>query len=61
MKVLSHFECVNLKTFDFGASFRDSDIDSLEQIAILTGIEEEFHTVFEDNVFDNFTNMNDVV
>ena len=32
-------------------------MDSLEQIALLTAIEEEFHTVFEDRVFENFSNL----
>lgn len=61
MKVLSHFECVNLRTFQFGDSFQSANVDSLEQIAILTSIEEEFHTVFEDTVFDSFLDMDSVV
>ncbi len=61
MKVLSHFECVNLRTFAFSDSFKSANVDSLEQIAILTSIEEEFHTVFEDTVFDSFCDMDSVV
>ena len=40
--------------------FKDLGIDSLETTAILTTIEEEFHTIFEDRLFENFENFNQV-
>lgn len=40
---------------------RDLRLDSLERIALLTSIEGEFSTVFEDRVFDNFHNMEQVI
>ena len=61
MKVISHFEDINIKTFDFKGDFKAMQIDSLNQIALLTSIEEEFHTVFEDNAFESFNNMDSVV
>ena len=40
---------------------KDLGLDSLDQTALLTEIESEFSTVFEDRVFENFTNLNQVV
>ena len=52
MKVLNEFRIYDLKTIDWEQSFEDQGIDSLESTAILTSIEHEFHTVFEDHVFE---------
>lgn len=61
-KVLSNFEKIDLKSFKFTQDLRkDLGLDSLEQTALLTSIEEEFKTVFEDRVFENFTNLEQVV
>ena len=48
----------DLHKLNWDASFDDLGIDSLEQTALLTSIEHEFHTVFEDRVFENFENLN---
>ena len=40
--------------------WEDQGIDSLEATALLTSFEHEFHTIFEDNVFDHFENFNQV-
>ena len=32
----------------------------MESTALLTSIEHEFHTIFEDRVFENFENLNQV-
>ena len=58
--VLNNFGAYDLNSFDFSKSFENQGIDSLEQIAIITSIEHEFHTVFADHVFDSFQNMNDI-
>ena len=58
--VLNRFHLYDLSTFDFKKSFSDQGIDSLEATAILTTIEEEFHTIFEDRVFENFDNLDQV-
>ena len=38
----------------------DLGLDEFEQTAILTSIEHEFHTVFEDRVFEHFETLNEV-
>ena len=57
MQVINSFSTWNLSTFDFKKSFEDQGIDSLEVIALITSVEHEFHTIFEDHVFDYFENM----
>jgi acyl carrier protein len=62
MKVLSHFDKVNLKTFNWEDELGNSlKLDSLEQTALLVAVEHEFHIVFEDRVFENFTNLEQVI
>lgn len=36
-------------------------MDEYEKEAILTSIEHEFHTVFEDRVFESFKSFNEVM
>jgi len=60
--VLRHFEKVNLKKLDWNAHLEDGlKLDSLDRVALLTSIETEFNTVFEDNVFDHLNTLNQVV
>lgn len=60
--VLRHFEKVNLKHLDWNAHIEDGlKLDSLERVALLTSIEAEFNTIFEDNVFDHFNTLSQVV
>jgi len=62
MKILSYFEKVNLKTFKWTDDFsKDMKMDSLDQTVLLTSVEEEFNMVFEDRVFDNLKNLEDVI
>ena len=58
MHVLNQFSTYDLRTLDWSKNFSDQGIDSLEQIAIITSLEHEFHTVFEDNVFDSMETLN---
>ena len=58
--VMHTFRIFNLETIDWTASWERLGIDSLEQTALLTSIEHEFHTVFEDRVFENFENLDQV-
>ena len=58
--VMNEFAIFDLKTFDWEKNFADNGIDSLESTALLTSIEHEFHTIFEDRVFENFDNLNQV-
>lgn len=63
MKTLSNFDKVNLRSFNFKESDFEHNLkfDSLERIALICAIENEFSTVFEENVFDNFRNVNQLV
>jgi NADH dehydrogenase (ubiquinone) 1 alpha/beta subcomplex 1 len=55
-------EIINLRELRFDADLRsDLNIDSLNLVALLTSIEHEFTTVFEDNVFEGIANLNEVV
>jgi len=60
MFVLNNFKIYDLKSMDFKKSFEDQGIDSLESTAVLTSIEHEFHTIFEDHVFESFDNFDQV-
>jgi acyl carrier protein len=59
-QVIYNFHLVDLNKLDWDADFESNGIDEYEQIAIVTGIEHEFHTVFEDHVFDNFKNFSEI-
>jgi acyl carrier protein len=58
--ILNQFQLYNLETLDWNKPFDEQGIDSLEATAVITSIEHEFHTIFEDNVFDNLECLNDV-
>ena len=60
MHVLHSFAIYDLKKLSWSNNFEDEGIDSLESTAVITSIEHEFHTIFEDNIFDSFENLNDV-
>ena len=59
-KILHAFALFDLHTLDWDAPFEKCGMDSLESTAVLTSFEHEFHTVFEDRIFENFTNLNQV-
>ena len=59
--VLNQFKIFDLHTLNWNDSFEKLGIDSLETTALLTSIEHEFHTVFEDRVFENFENLHQVL
>ena len=59
-KILYAFKIIDLHTLDWDVEFDNCGIDEYEQTSILTSIEHEFHTVFEDRVFENFRNFNEV-
>ena len=60
MSVLNRFRIYDLESFDWNKPWGAQGMDSLETTAILTSIEEEFHTIFEDRVFENFENLDQV-
>ena len=60
MHVLHRFHAYDLEKFDWKKPFADNGVDSLEATAIITTIEDEFHTIFEDRVFENFENLDQI-
>ena len=59
-QVLYKYKLVDLFKLDWDADFDSCGLDEYEQTAILTSIEHEFHTIFEDRVFEHFKNFNEV-
>ena len=57
MHVLHRFRLYDLETLDWSKPFGAQGIDSLEATALITTFEDEFHTIFEDRVFENFENL----
>ena len=60
MQVIYNFQTWDLKELRWDQTFAENKIDSLDATALLTSIEHEFHIVFEDRVFENFENLNQV-
>lgn len=60
MYVLHTFHIYDLERFDWDKKFEEQGVDSLEATALITSIEHEFHTIFEDRVFEHFDNLNQV-
>ena len=60
--LLRQFDFMPLDQVDFDGDYeKDLGLDSLEWTAMVTSIEHEFHTVFEDTLFDHFRTINDFV
>lgn len=59
-QVIHKFALIDLFKLDWSADFNKCGVDEYEQTAILTSIEHEFHTIFEDRIFENFKNFNEV-
>ena len=59
-KVVHAFRLVDLHTLDWGAKYEQLGLDIYEWNAILTSVEHEFHTVFEDRMFESFYSLNEV-
>ena len=51
MKHIFKYEKIELERLNWETSWREMGFDSFEEIAILTDIEADFHTVFEDTAF----------
>ena len=60
MHTIYKFHVLDLKDLDWLADFEDMGLDSLVQTAMITSIEQEFGIVFEDKVFDHFTNFSQI-
>jgi len=59
-QVIYNFKLLDLHKLDWKASFESLGLDIYEQTALLTSFEHEFHTVFEDRVFENFESFEEV-
>ena len=59
-QVIHNFKLLDLHTLDWRATFENLGLDIYEQNALLTSIEHEFHTVFEDRIFENFETFDEV-
>ena len=60
-KVVETMPMLNIQTFCFEKKFQDLNLDSLQSILFICELEKEFHCVFEETVFDNFTTPREVV
>lgn len=60
--MIRDLEIIPVRDVKFAADLRkDLRVDSLNIVALLTSIEHEFTTVFEDNVFEGIRNLDEVV
>ena len=58
--VLNNFTVWDFKALEWSKPFDEQGMDSLESTAFLTSFEHEFHTIFEDHVFDSFDTFDQV-
>lgn len=60
--LLRQFDYMDLEKFDFSADYeKELGLDSLDWTAILTSIEYEFHTVFNDTFYEHWRCIKEVV
>ena len=59
-QVIHQFRTLDLHKLDWRASFDSLGLDIYEQTAMITSIEHEFHTVFEDRLFESFKNFDEI-
>ena len=59
-QVIHKFKLLDLHSLDWRAKFDTLGLDIFEQNALITSIEHEFHTVFEDRIFESFTNFEEI-
>ena len=59
-QVIHKFKTVDLHKLDWKATWDQLGLDIYEQTALITSIEHEFHTVFEDRLFESFENFEEI-
>ncbi len=60
--ILRQMDLMPLEQFDFDADYqKELGLDSLEWTAIVTSIENEFHTVFQDSLYEHYRTVNEFV
>lgn len=59
---MRYFPKIDLRNLNWEADLEAGlGLDSLERIAVLTSIEADFKTIFEDNLFDNLKSLDQIV
>lgn len=59
--LLRQFDFLEIEKFDFSKDYNELGLDSLDWTALLTSIEYEFHTVFNDTFYEHWNCLDDVV
>lgn len=60
--LLRQFDFKPLEEINFDADYeKELGLDSLEWTALITSVEHEFHTVFEDKLYEHLRTINDFV
>lgn len=61
VRVIKFFEKLDVHNLNWTGEFKkDLGLDSLERVALIASFEHEFTTVFEDRLFDNFKNLEQI-
>ncbi len=59
---MRQFNFKDLEESDLSADYeKDLNLDSLEWTALVTSIEHEFHTVFEDRLYEHFRTIDQFI
>lgn len=61
LKHVRYYDKVNMRQFSFTKTFEENGLDSLDRTGLITCIEDEFKTLFTDNMFENFNNLQQIV
>ena len=60
--LLRQFNLKEIEESDLTGDYeKDLNLDSLEWTAVITSIEHEFHTVFEDRLYEHFRTINEFI
>lgn len=59
--LLRQFDFMDVKTFSFTEDYEKQGLDSLDWTALLTSIEYEFHTVFNDSFYEHWRTVQEAV
>ncbi len=59
--ILRQYDWIDLDNFDFKTPYDKLGLDSLDWTALLTSIEYEFHTVFNDTFYEHWKTVDEVV
>ena len=61
VRVIRSFEKLDVNNINWNGCFKkDLALDSLERVALISSFEHEFTIIFEDRLFDNFKNLDEI-